>query len=158
MIRFVQLGLLLSLAVLLVSGCSESSVGAVSISGEAFIRQADLICAKADYYQPEDLEEWREENEGTLSKLAAIPYEATVAEDHIIPSVKGQVRKLESLEPPPSDRKAYERLLARWNKAIREGEKDPYSIANFWVPAQDPLAPVNKLATRYGLKACNELR
>ncbi len=158
MIRCVQLALSLTLATLLVAGCGESSMGAVALSKEAFIRQADLICLSADYYQPEELEEWREENEEALSKLAAIPYEATVATDHILPSVKGQLAELEALEPPASERKEFEAILAGFNKAVREGEKDPYSIANFWVPAQDPLAKPNKVATRYGFESCNELR
>jgi hypothetical protein len=150
--------LLLPAMVLLIAGCGESSMGAISVSKGEFIQQADQICVEADFTQPEELEAFQAKNKEELKKLAAVPYEATVAADFIIPSVKGQIRKLENLQPPAGEGEEYEALLAAWDRAVREGEKDPYTIANFWEPKQDPLVRPNKMATRYGLEVCNELR
>jgi hypothetical protein len=157
-IRRVGSALLAVAVALLVGGCGESSIGAVSMSKEEFVRHADFICAKADFDQPNEREAFMARYEDDLKGVAAVPYEETMAVDLIIPSVKRQIRELEALEPPASERKELETLLAGWNKAVREGEKDPYSIANFWVPAQDPLAKINKVATRYGFESCSELR
>lgn len=142
----------------LIVGCGASSMGAVSISKEEFIRQADLICLNADNSQGDEREAFVARHKESFETLAPVPYEVTMAEDHIIPSIKGQIRELEALEPPASERKEFVAIIAGWNAAVRKGEKDPYSIANFWVPAQDPLTKINGIATRYGLEACNELR
>lgn len=146
------------MAALLLAGCSESSVGALSVSKEGFVTQADFICNEADNQQPVEREAFEAKYEKDLENLALVPHEATMGKDLILPSVKGQIRKLEDLEIPESEREGFEAILARWKEAVRKGERDPYSIANFWVPAQDPLAPVNKLATRYGFEVCSELR
>jgi hypothetical protein len=156
--RFVQMALSFSTAALLVVGCGAGALGGLSITKEEFIKQADLICARADFTQPGEFHRFKASHKEELKGLGLIPYEETIARDHIIPSVKGQIRELEELEPPAGERRGFEALIAGWRRAVREGERDPYSIANFWVPAQDPLAKINKVATRYGFKVCNELR
>lgn len=144
--------------VLLATGCGESAIGSFTLTKEMFIREADQICFRADTVQPREFEQFTAENKEELDKLAPIPYEETMAVDYLIPSIKGEIRELEGIDVPVSERKEFAKFIARWKTAVREGERDPYSIANFWVPAQDPLAPVNKAATRYGFEGCNELR
>lgn len=151
---------LLAIAVLAVAGCGGSgeSIASLSITKAVFIDRADRICLAADAEQPREFDKFVAENKKELGKLKKVPHEATVATDHIIPSVKKQIRELEALKPPDGEARKVEAILAGFRKAVREGEKDPYSIANFWVPAQDPLASPNKVATRYGFEVCNELR
>jgi hypothetical protein len=156
--ELMSLALLAVGAMLLVAGCGESSMGALSVTKEEFIRQADLVCNKGDALQPDELEAFVTKHEKVLERLAPVPYEATVAEDHILPSVKRQIRELEALEPPDSERKKFDAIVAGWNAAVRRGEKDPYSVANFWVPAQDPFTGINRTAARYGFNDCAELR
>ncbi len=152
------LSLLLAAAVaLLVAGCGESSMGAVTMSKEAFIRQADLICETADFEQPNDLEAFEARYKKQLERMDSVRYESTVSRDLKIPSAKRQIREIEALEVPPGEERRFGAVLAAWKDVVREGERNPY-VFGIWWNAKDPFIEVNKLATGYGFRGCEDLR
>ena len=144
-------------AALLLGGCGESSLGAISLSKEGFLRQADLICRQADSEQPGEYEAFTARYEKQLKKLGPVRSEATISTDLKLPSARWQLRKIESLEVPRGEERRLGSIVAGWRALVRQGERNPYEFGIWW-DNRDPFKEMKKVALNYGFVDCEDLR
>jgi hypothetical protein len=149
----------LAIAVL-ASGCGESgeTTAATPITKAVFIKRADLICREADETQPVEFKAYWAKHGKALKEMDRVPYEETTVRMLTLPSVKKQLRALESLKAPNGEKGQVRTIIAGWEAAVRKGEKNPYSVSLWYEPAKDPFTKINKTAVRYGFNDCRDLR
>jgi hypothetical protein len=148
------------------AGCGESSGGrdqsgpsdvASTITREAFIKQADAICAKATkrigielaaYLEKENIKEIGQAEESPIETKAR---QVEVIETLGIPALRRQHKEIEALGLPHGDEARAEAYLDAGEKGIEEGEANPTRLYN---SARKIFAKSDKLAQELGLKVC----
>lgn len=151
---------LLLVAALLVAGCGGSSDSTASspVTKAEFIRKADLICGRADLEQPHEFEAFTAKYERELERMLPVRYDVTLTRDLTLPSVKKQIKEIESLRVPEGEAKKVGAIIAGFKAAVKRGEQNPYFVQRWDLPARDPFARANRIAARYGFYDCEELR
>jgi hypothetical protein len=69
-----------------------------------------------------------------------------------IPPIGTEVERLAALGAPPGEENEVGAIIARIEKALREGERDPSSLTG---GSKNPFEVVGKPAARYGFSACS---
>jgi hypothetical protein len=132
-------------------------MGALVVSKEEFIRQADLICRAADEAQSRTVDAYEEKHKD-FNKSGRRTYYTTLMKVVTLPSVKSQIRKLESLQAPAAEATKVGAIIAGWKAAVKEAEKDVFAAARWWVPARNPFTEISKASLAYGFWDCQDLR
>jgi hypothetical protein len=142
------------------AGCggADDSTASAPVTKAAFIKRADLICSTADVMQPEEADAFAAKHGKETEKMTPVASEEVLVRGVTLPSVKGEIKEIESLEAPDGEEKEVNAIIAGWRLAVRRGEKAPYSVTLWNKPAKDPFTKINKIAVRYGFSDCEDLR
>jgi hypothetical protein len=118
-----------------------------AISGSAFLKEANAICARAGQEiigpltaPPADL----------AGKSETEIYE-TLADSVFIPAVERELSELEHLDPAPGDRAQFERILAAMSEGLEEVKvRQVTSLAEFG----EPFVEYDDLVADFGIRSC----
>ncbi|HKF81554.1 MAG TPA: hypothetical protein VKB23_01180 [Solirubrobacterales bacterium] len=144
--------LLLFTIVLSIVGCGggDDDTSTDSLTKAQFVEQGNVICvkgekgieAKLQQFVKEDLPENRLPSKDQLTE---------VAEDILIPSVDEEVEEIRALGVPAEGAKEAKAVLAAYDQAIEEGEKDPVTMGSKSVVV---FRDANQKAAAFGLTKC----
>jgi hypothetical protein len=137
-------------------GGDASGAGAPSSDEQAFIKQADAICAKGEKQVAAEFTAFLKtksikENGGGQSRNEASANELEVAEKIGIPALRRQIDELETLEAPPAKRSKVEAYFEAANGETKSVEKEPLSL--FGVPGV-VFKESDRVAKEIGFKVC----
>lgn len=126
-------------------GGDESSTASEALSKEAFIAQADEICAAST-----------EEFDAALEELSAggQPSEEefkTFYAEEVVSLSKDEAAQIDALAAPEGDEEAVDAIVSALNGAIAELESDPEAVL---AAEGDPYEEYGTLAEDYGLSEC----
>jgi len=148
--------LLLATLALLVGGCGGGSSDSADkpLTKAQFIKQADRICKRTDETVLGSLGQYEAAHSKSLAKAS----EREAAEAAIlavaIPLIVEEAEKIEGLSAPKGDERKIRAFAAGVAAAAKKAKANPYSLTG---PQGGPLfAKVNKFATAYGFKQCDE--
>lgn len=129
----------------LVAGCGGGSSDP-EISKAEFIKKADKICEKADETQGGEALAYQRAHgkDATIEKMISVI---------LLPSVLKEVKDIEALGVPSGDEQVISEFTDGNKAAVKEAEKEPGSVST----GEGPFAEVNKLASEYGFKNCENL-
>lgn len=133
---------LVSVASLIGVGCGG---GSGSLSKAEFIKQADVICEKADEAQLDAIP--KVDVSGNPNSRAN---EERVVMEGALPPVRKEAEEIAELSAPAGDEQEIAAIVKGIEDAVVKVEEDP--INNL----EGAFVAVNKRAARYGFKACSE--
>ena len=133
---------LILLAAALLAACG----GDDTQSKEAWVEQADGICAAAD----EDLNQAAEDSFGGTAPSAADQEQFVT--DEVVPSLQGQHDEIADLAAPEGAEEQADELLSSLQEGIDALSDDPSSITE--AGAKSPLADASEQAGELGLTDC----
>ena len=123
-----------------------------SASKQAFIKEADKVCEKADKRELAGLESFSKEHKKSGSAKA---WEEQLAAAVGPPALQQEAEELGELEPPEGDEEQVEAIVAAIEAGVEDGEANP---GNLILPAgENSFAEAEKLAREYGMKVCGEV-
>jgi hypothetical protein len=111
----------------------------------AFLRKGNAICAAGSRKLDAASKKTFSKGRPTTADLKAF------ATKKLVPNVQGQIDALGKLTPPKGDEAEVKRILASAQKALDRGKAHPALLTK---SGATPFAKANRLADRYGLKAC----
>jgi hypothetical protein len=140
---FLIIGALVSMGLILVSGCGGDSAEA-SLTKDQVIKKAELICGEAEGEQFKKGFAYMEEHPGIEEAEAVVPA--------ALPPIEKELQRLKDLPAPSSDQAELTEFFAALEKAMEETKKDPESAL---ISKANPFERPNELAKRYGLQGCS---
>lgn len=132
---------------------TTSSTGDAAPTKAEFVREANAICkAGGDGIKAAGRVYGRQHGiapGGAFSQAQQEDFVATI----VIPALRAQAQGLAKLEAPEGDVNEVKVIVIDLENVIKTGEADPVNLLR--VPkGEGPLAEVNRLAERYGIKEC----
>lgn len=134
------------LLALTIASCGGSGDSTASLTKAEFIKQADAICEAADGAQVVALGRVEKENPGNMENVAV---QKKILATAGLPPVQQEAEEIADLGAPSGGEDEVAAIVDGIEKAIEEAENDPTALESSFVA-------VDKLAARYGLKACSE--
>jgi hypothetical protein len=143
---------LVSIFGLALAGCGGGSgdTEPAALTKAQFIKQGDAICARVD----------KKQSSGASAYIKAHPdveEERSVQEKFLVavglPPIRKAIEELESLTPPPADKREVETILAEMEVALQKSVEKPISVLT---GKNDPFEKANESAAKYGLTVCSK--
>jgi hypothetical protein len=126
---------------------TTGAAGGEPLAKEAFINEADAICAKGDH----EIDRQAAKAFGTEE-----PTEQEIEQfgtDTVAPNIQRQIDDIRALTPPEADEEEVAQILDAAQNGIDEIEQDP-SLLNQGSDAGGAFAEANRLAGSYGMDDC----
>lgn len=149
--RLMQLSVAVATVAFLVVGCGGGD-DETALTKAQFIKQADAICKKADVVQGKALVKLEEEKKmEDRPKAEQGELTTTVGLEPMLEEAEG----IAELPAPEGDEAEIEAIVS----AIEAGVKRARSEPDVFVSQEGPdyFAEADKLARKYGMKACSEV-
>lgn len=135
----------------LLAGCGNGGDESTStLTKTQFIKQANAICAKANYDQ---LVAFKKATEKTPINPNSKAGQEKIVVVFGLPPISKAVEELAELGAPSGDEDRVGAIVSGIEDAVKEGEEDPSIVLD---SAASPFIPANKLAAAYGLESCAE--
>ncbi len=163
--RGIPIFLLLSLlGSALLCGCGDSAAPASGTAGASdeplskpeFVRLAEKVCWRGDFYQVHRGAQWRKRHAAELEKLSPDAAEERVLWAIEFPSIRREATEIAALPAPRGDEKKVQGIVAAIEAGLKEAEKDPASMEAESV-GENPFSRASELAYNYGLIRCGNV-
>jgi hypothetical protein len=144
--------LIATVAVLVTVAATAAVFVGVAAAGEPlskkqFLKKANAICRDV----AEELDAAAEEAFAGVDENEVPPPEALAAfAQDAVPVLRAGIEEIGALEPPRADRKKVDKILKAYTEQTNALEVDPNALAT----VEDLSNKADKLAKKYGLKAC----
>jgi hypothetical protein len=138
-----------ALAASSVAGCGgDTDATAAPVTKDEFIRRADAICEKADKVQESELKVYLKAHpDGPASRVGRTIKLVG------LPPIHAEVEELANLEVPQGEESVVGVVIRGMRQSLREAEEKPGVLAT----GAGPFTEVDKLAKKYGFKACSSV-
>ncbi len=133
-----------------VFGCGESGEAAVPLTKAEFIKQADAICRETDKKQETDLKTYMKKHPEKQPSKAG---QERVITEVGLPPIQTEAEELDELGAPGPDTAKIAAIVSGIEEAVVKAEDDPSILLK---SSSDPFGKVDKLARKYGFKACDQ--
>jgi NTP pyrophosphatase (non-canonical NTP hydrolase) len=159
-VRWAQIICLAGAALWIATGCGGGDTSTESLTKADYIAQADAIC-KSERAK-------RDELESQVNDLAPITSQDTGEVADLLrqssENLKGEIRQLRALHPPPADAGTLDSMLSTLGAEVAETDRwadaydnqDEREIRLLQVRIADLTARASGIAQRYGFKACGQ--
>jgi hypothetical protein len=136
------------------SNSSSAQPTSESLTKAEFIKQGDAICKATDEKQKAVLNAYlKKEKPEISSKEAEEALQIKMVEAAGLPPIQAEAEELGELEAPSGDEAEIAAIVAGIEEAAEKAKEDPTSLLEG--APKGPFTDVDKLATEYGFKACN---
>jgi hypothetical protein len=149
--KYAFLAALLAL-VLAALGCGSDS----SLTKAEFIKQADVICKKADDKKTAALEAYLLKIGTGIGKPMTRAQSEYQVKKVLMPPIQAGAEEVSELDAPDGEEEKVNAILSGVEKAVKESEEEAgHPQKSTTGPAfNDPFANVAKLSQEYGFKTC----
>ncbi len=144
--------LVLSALALVIAGCGSDDD---TLTKAEFIKQADVICKKADDREAGEFVALAKSNPGEFEPPNVKKGQEKAIRVILIPSIQKQVKDVEALGIPEGDEEELERFFDEVESGLEKVKEDPLSIDSS--REKSPLYGSFKLGQAYGFKLCREI-
>lgn len=138
----------LLIALLVATGCGGDES---SLTKAEFIKQADVICRKADEKKVTDTEEYILKIGVSPTQPMTLAQQEFQTKEVLLPPIRSAIRQLSELGAPDGDEEKIDRLVENLETASDEtAERSEKTNLKY----RDPYAKAAKEAREYGFKTC----
>jgi len=134
---------------LVAAGCGGGDDTASATEKAAFIKQGDAICAKAESRKNADLED-AFKKQAKSGKSMDKAFETRLVTEVALPPVVVMTEELAALDLPDEDAEA---IISAYESSISGIEESPNSVLD----GSNPFEEADRLASKYGFRACAEI-
>lgn len=121
--------------------------GSSSVSKEAFLKQANAICAKGKRRGVKEIVAYAKAHRGTGDSKTKLLTKAVTVE--LLPEIQRQVDEIRSMKAPQGDEEQVEAILTAMEEGVVAASKKPAGP-----DISTTFKPSVELANNYGLTAC----
>jgi hypothetical protein len=141
------------------AGAPASDTAAASdepLSKHEFLRLAEKVCWRGDYYQVHRGPQWIKRHEAELAKLSPDAAEETKLRAIAFPSIRKEAREIAALPAPRGDEKKIQAIVVAIEAGLKKAEKDPLSMEGESID-ENPFSRASELAYNYGFIRCGNV-
>ncbi|HEX4670240.1 MAG TPA: hypothetical protein VH275_09755 [Solirubrobacterales bacterium] len=130
------------------SKSAPAETGVRALTKTEFIKQGDAICEKTDKRQEAGLKAYAKKD--PLARATKQGQERMVAAVGL-PPIELEAKELSGLNSPSGDESKLKAVVEGIEEALEKAQRNPISVLS---GSGNPFNKVDKLAARYGFKAC----